>query len=196
MPRRVSGLMPWRPKKHPSGPPVWKEINLSRSIGWGRNFPNLINLGTCRHIHSTNLGWLNDIFIDNPPINFCGLSSDKAHVIQNRPMAFRVIRGPFWHPSFDFISTKGTPRNEQTFKLMHRSNRNFYTPSPGQTSDIWLLSFPGAWGIWPFSRQGGENWTGSGGFQMIFFSVPESLTTVIKYFDEMEDFKGRDIVVS
>ena len=42
----VSGPMPRRPRKHLTSLPVWKEINLSRSIGWGRKFPNLINQHT------------------------------------------------------------------------------------------------------------------------------------------------------
>ena len=47
----------------------------------------------------------------NPPINFCGPSSDKTdHVIQNRTL---VIRGS----SSGFISTEEKPRNEQTLKL-------------------------------------------------------------------------------
>ena len=45
-PRRVSGPMSWRPKKHLTSLPVWKETNLSLSIGWGRKFPNLINQRT------------------------------------------------------------------------------------------------------------------------------------------------------
>ena len=53
-----------------------------------------------------------DLFIYNPPNNFCGLSLDKTdHVIQNRTMVIRR------YPSSDFISTEERPRHEQVFKL-------------------------------------------------------------------------------
>ena len=111
-----------------------------------------------------------DIFIDNPRLISAGSHWIKLIMwYKIGRWLSEIIRRPIRHPSFDFISTEETPRNGQTFKLMRRWNRNFGTPSPGQTSSIWLLSCPGEWGFWPLSRQSGENWTGSGRFQIISF---------------------------
>ena len=59
-------------------------------------------------------------------------------------------------------------------------------PHHGQTTGIWLFSVPGEWGIWPLPERGGENWTRSAKFQMIFFLTPKSLTAIKTYLDEME----------
>ena len=109
----VSGPMPRRPKKHPTSLPVWKEINLSRSIGWGRKFPNL-------SINTRESGWIKKIvlhvrhafccifftwsakrrrnfFIYNLPINFCGLTLDKTdHAIQSWLMVIRRYPPSSW----------------------------------------------------------------------------------------------------
>ena len=111
----VSGPMPRRPKKHPTSLPVWNEINLSRSIGWGRKFPNLINQHTwiwlnkkiiivlhvrqafCCIFFTWSAKRRRDIFIYNLPINFCGLTLDKTdHEIKNWPMVIRRYPPSNW----------------------------------------------------------------------------------------------------
>ena len=66
--------------------------------------------------------------------------------------------------------------------FFRRSNGNFnILPHPSQ--GIWLSSVPGEWGIWPLPAWGGENWTGSVRFQMIFFfRAPKSVTATKQAF--------------
>ena len=82
----------------------------------------------------------------------------------------------------------------EIYTIMCQSNQNFNIPPP-RANLGYLLSLAGEWRIWPLPQQGGENRTGSGSFQRFFF-VPETLTAINTYFNEMEDFKGRDIAVS
>ena len=86
-------------------------------------------------------------------------------------------------------------------------------PPPGQTPFIWLFSVPGEWGIWRVRpSQGWGIWPCLGGvgkiepevsgFKSLFFwggggggeGAPKSLTAIFTCLDEMEEFKGRELI--